>query len=156
MKVMNESAFDKFENLYKEPKIAEIHTRVFAFILDFLFFFMIGKAIGLLSGTDHSTVILSLNLSGVFILLFLGIGVFLWPVSEGLYGQTIGKRLLDIKVIANKDKSMHIGRAFVRFLLGFVDLIFLLGIVVAIFDKRNNRLGDILADTSVIQSKYNG
>ena len=32
---MNESAFDKFENLYKEPKMAEIHTRVFAFILDF-------------------------------------------------------------------------------------------------------------------------
>ncbi len=149
------SSFKEFENKNREIEIAPIYIRVIASVIDIVIYWMIGILVGILLGEPTSGVF-EIKLVGFSALLYLAIGFFLWPISEGLYGQTTGKRFMDIKVIGNKEKEMTVGRGFIRFFLGFVDFIFLTGIVVAIFDENSNRLGDIIADTTVVKSKYNG
>lgn len=82
------------------------------------------------------------------------LALILWPVSEGMWGQTIGKRFLDLKVMTTDYKPIGLGMAFVRFFLGFIDYIFFaIGLIVATFNKQNNRIGDLAADTVVVRAK---
>lgn len=64
-------------------------------------------------------------------------GFFLWPISEGIWGQTIGKIFLDLKVLNDNYKPIGMGQAFGRFFLGFIDYIFLNGLIIA---ANNNRI----------------
>ncbi len=148
------SDFEEFEKENKELEIAPIYSRIIAFVIDVIIYWLLIIAFGVLFGQKIEG--FHFVISGFPALVLLVLFLLLWPISEGVYGQTIGKRFMDIKVIGNKDKEMTIGRGCVRFLLGFIDVIFLRGIVIAIFDKNSNRLGDIIADTTVIKSKYNG
>ncbi len=146
--------FDEFEHIYDEPELASIFTRIVAAIIDSIIYWMICLAMSLVAGENNG--LLNYSVEGFPALILFGIAFFLWPISEGMYGQTIGKRLLDIKVIANNDKEMTIGKGFIRYFIGIVDSIFFIGIIVALIDKKNQRIGDMIADTRVIKSKYNG
>ena len=99
--------------------------------------------------------VFSYNLEGIGALISFGFLFFLWPISEGVWGQTIGKRFLDIRVVTKEHKPINLGQAFGRFFLGIIDFIFLIGIVVAVINKNNQRIGDAAAGTFVIKSKYN-
>lgn len=68
-------------------------------------------------------------------------------------GQTIGKRFLDIKVVSERFQYISMGQALGRFFMGFIDYMFLLGIIIAATNKRKQRIGDILAKTIVVQTK---
>ena len=81
------------------------------------------------------------------------IGFLLWPISEAIYGQTIGKRFFDLEVVDYNLKPISLGQAFARFFLGFCDYFMLVGILVASFDKENRRIGDLIAKTVVIKHK---
>lgn len=93
------------------------------------------------------------NLNGLPALGMMIIGIFLWPMSEGVFGQTIGKRMLNLKVVTDNYQPIGIGQAFGRFFLGFIDYIFLIGIIVAANNKQNKRIGDLVANTIVIRTK---
>ena len=146
-----ESPFETFEN--KIPELAKNRYRVLAFIIDFIVFWLIGMILGVFFGelSENGT---GYSLNGLPALVLMLIGVFLWPISEGLFGQTLGKRFLDIKVVTNDYKSISMGKAFIRFFLGFIDYIFAMGLIIAIIDKNNQRIGDMAAKTVVIKHKY--
>ncbi|CAL2093104.1 RDD family protein [Tenacibaculum sp. 190524A05c] len=144
--------FEEFENIYKEPELASIFTRLIAAIIDIIVYWMICVAMSLVAGENNG--LLNYSVEGFPALLLFGIAFFLWPISEGVYGQTIGKRLLDIKVIANNEKEMTIAKGFIRYFLGIIDWFFCVGIIIALIDKKNQRLGDIIADTIVVKSEY--
>jgi uncharacterized RDD family membrane protein YckC len=80
------------------------------------------------------------------------IGVFLWPVSEGIWGKTLGKRALGLEVVNDKYEPLTLGQAFGRFFLGFADSFFLVGLIVAAVNKQNKRIGDLAAGTLVINN----
>ncbi|TCI85105.1 RDD family protein [Tenacibaculum sp. M341] len=153
---MSEGAFDEFDIGNKELDIAPIYIRVIAFVIDIVIYYLLSLAFGILFGKHTNVDTFGFSLTGFPALMLLLITLFLWPVSEGIYGQTIGKRFMDIRVIANKNKKMTIGRGLIRFFVGLLDMIFLIGIVVAIFDNNSNRIGDIIANTVVVKNKYNG
>ncbi|WP_299625381.1 RDD family protein [uncultured Tenacibaculum sp.] len=144
--------FEEFEEKYKEPELASIPVRILAFIIDLVLFWLVSLSFSLLFGENYG--LLNFTIKGLPALFMLGLWLYLWPISEGLYGQTIGKRFMDIKVIGNHGKPMNVGKGFLRFLFGMIDLCFLLGILIALIDKKNSRLGDIIADTKVVKSKY--
>ena len=69
---------------------------------------------------------------------------------EARYGQTIGKMVMDIVVIGEDDGSISYREATTRTLLRPLDVI---GFVAIYFTDRKQRLGDLAADTVVVETK---
>jgi len=139
------------ETQNSEIKIAKKRYRIGAFLIDFFIYWLIGMVIGIFFGTPNNEGGFSyegLPAFGMFL-----IGFFLWPISEGIWGQTIGKRFLDLKVVTDNYKPIGIGQAFGRFFLGIIDSMFLIGLIIAANNKRNKRIGDLAVNTIVIRTK---
>jgi len=78
----------------------------------------------------------------------------LLPILEGKTGQTIGKMLLRIKVSKTNGASITIGNSIVRHLFDIVDYLPFIGIVgllVASNNELNQRVGDLVARTIVVE-----
>ena len=95
---------------------------------------------------------LDLVLTGFPALRDVSIGLFLWPISEGIWGQTIGKRILDLKVVTNEFKPIGIGQASVDFSRIYRLYVFD-RIIIAANNKQNKRIGDLAANTIVVRTK---
>lgn len=149
------SGLEVFENYGSEFEKATIGRRIAAFVIDFFIYYLSGVVLGLFFDTQDDG-IFTYHLEGFPALISFCILFFLWPISEGLWGQTIGKRFLDIKVVSQKNTDINIGQAFGRFFLAFIDCSFISGIIVAVINKDNQRVGDMAAGTFVVKSKYNG
>ncbi len=84
------------------------------------------------------------------------IGLILLPLLyfvffEGIWGGTIGKLLLGIRVRRKDGGKINFGISFVRFIGKLVSTIpFLLGFVLALFDKKHQALHDKIANTLVL------
>lgn len=129
---------------------AKKRERIVAFLADFiiylliflLFLFLWGKPNT--EGTGHSV-------TGFPAFFLFVIGILLWPISESIFGQTIGKRLVGVRVIDSKTfKHLTFSQAFIRFIFGYFDIILFLGLIVASTNKQNKRIGDYVAKTAVI------
>lgn len=69
-------------------------------------------------------------------------------------GQTIGKRILRLRVVDLHGLRMKPGQVVVRNLLRFVDMVpafYLVGGLACVFSRRGQRLGDLAANTIVIR-----
>jgi uncharacterized RDD family membrane protein YckC len=67
-------------------------------------------------------------------------------------GQTLGKRIIGIKVV-HEGESPGFWRALIRTLLRIVDMLpvfYLLGALLIFLTKKEQRLGDIIAGTTVV------
>jgi uncharacterized RDD family membrane protein YckC len=83
-----------------------------------------------------------------------GLLYFMW--LEGVYGKTIGKWLLGIKVMGEDGSPCGVGRAFVRTLLRIVDQLMaynLVGLALIGYTENWQRLGDMAARTVVVRDK---
>ncbi|QOD60771.1 RDD family protein [Polaribacter haliotis] len=146
---------EEFDNYYARFEKASIGRRIGASIIDFIIYYLIGVILGLFFDTQDDG-IFSYNLEGIGAIISFCFMFFLWPISEGIWGQTIGKRFVDIKVVTKKNEPINVGQAFIRFFLGIIDFFLLIGIIVAAVNKDNQRIGDAAAGTFVVKSKYNG
>ncbi|HLK34387.1 MAG TPA: RDD family protein [Terriglobales bacterium] len=90
--------------------------------------------------------------------------LFLFVLYSGYYalfeimwnGQTPGKRLVRIRVIADSGRPITPYQAIARNLLRIVDQLpglYVVGIISAFVSKQNKRLGDIVAGTVVVHEK---
>ena len=133
-------------------EIAKKRTRIGAFLIDIFIFWLIAIIVGIFYGTPHEEG-LGYSLKGLPAFAMFLVGLFLWPISEGIWGQTIGKRLLNLEVVTDDFEPIGIGQAFGRFILGFLDYIFLIGLIIAATNKQNKRIGDMAAKTIVVNTK---
>ncbi len=129
--------------------IAKKRTRILAFMIDLLIYISIVILLGYLSDTSIER--LGSMFNGPFALVIMFIGFLLWPMSEGLWGQTIGKRILNLKVLNDYYEPIEITASLGRFTIGLIDYIFLIGFIVSANNKNNKRIGDIVANTIVVQ-----
>ena len=93
----------------------------------------------------------AVNGCGHFLVLFTA--WLLWfPIPEAVRGQTVGKWACDLRVVNVSDGPVTFSQAFVRHLLDFVDISFLglVGILVSRSTALNQRVGDLVARTKVI------
>jgi uncharacterized RDD family membrane protein YckC len=70
-------------------------------------------------------------------------------------GQTLGKRLLRLRVMDEQGLHLQFGQVVLRNLLRTVDampLLYLLGGAICFFSRRNQRLGDIAAGTIIVRT----
>lgn len=147
-----ESPFEEFENQNNKTKIASKRYRIGASMIDFFVYWIVGIILGTFFGEPMQNDV-GFNLNGIPAITMFLAGFLLWPVSEGIWGQTIGKRFLDLKVVSEDNKPIGLGQAFGRFFLGFIDFFFLVGIIIAANNKRNQRIGDLALNTIVISIK---
>jgi uncharacterized RDD family membrane protein YckC len=147
------NGLEEFDNYQTKFEKASIGRRIGASLIDCIIFYFACVFLALVLDNSSESVF-SFHLEGFSALVAFLIGFILWPISEGLSGQTIGKRFLDIKVVAKNNSDINMGQAFGRFLLGFIDCSFISGIIVALINKDNQRIGDLAANTFVVKSKY--
>jgi uncharacterized RDD family membrane protein YckC len=87
--------------------------------------------------------------------ILIGLGYFVY--FEGSTGQTIGKKIVNIKVVREDKKPMTYMDALVRTILRVIDAIpflipYLLGLILVVVNEKKQRLGDMAAKTLVVKA----
>jgi uncharacterized RDD family membrane protein YckC len=77
-----------------------------------------------------------------------------FPLSEGLGGQTLGKRIMGTRVIRQSGARIGIGNAFLRHLFDVLDVSFAVGVLIISNTPLKQRIGDLIAKTIVIEDKF--
>jgi uncharacterized RDD family membrane protein YckC len=135
--------------MYSE-KIANKRNRILAFIIDYLIFFLIFLFFGIFFGEKLDNEF-GYQIKGLPAFVLILIGLFLWPFSEAYSGQTIGKKIVGLKVVNESFKDISTSQAFIRFFIGFIDFCcFFIGLIVASSNNKKQRIGDIVAKTIVV------
>jgi uncharacterized RDD family membrane protein YckC len=133
-----------------------VGRRIGALIVDSVLFGIVFVAVGLAtgggsSGHGHAAV----RLTGGPFLVYLAVWWAYFTICEGVTGQTLGKRLLKIRVASEDGGAASLGQAAARNLLRLVDVLPVLYIVglISVFATgrgRRQRVGDLAARTRVV------
>lgn len=130
-------------------------TRFFAWFIDLA---CIVVATSILSTLIFILGILSLDLANAVIILMyfavsIGYGIFMeWRFR----GQTIGKRLLGLRVMDSQGLRLQFSQIVIRNLLRFLDslpVLYLVGGLACLVSRSGQRLGDYAANTIVIRGQ---
>jgi len=94
---------------------------------------------------------------GLTTILYFVVSLLYSILAEWLWqGQTVGKRIMGIRVMDRDGLPIHVSQIVVRNLLRPVDMLpafYLLGGVVALATQHGQRIGDLAANTVVVRSK---
>src|SRR5262245_26384185 len=129
-------------------------TRFLAWAVDFACIGALSSAVGSALGLLG---LLSPDFArGMAVLAYFVIQIGYGIVLEWLWrGQTIGKRLLRLRVMDGQGLRLQFSQIVIRSLLRFVDMLpafYLLGGVVCLASRRAQRLGDFAANTIVVRN----
>jgi len=174
---MSEVPQDILNDFLEQPKATTIRKRIVASILDGLILMVVFIIMGNLFGeryeetTTKTTTIASpagqvdrntttevttssgFHLEGWPALAFMACWFFLMPFREGTSGQTIGKRVLGIKVVRSNGDPVNVGISFIRHLFDIVDCFLLIGLIIASLNPQCKRIGDLIAGTYVAERR---
>jgi uncharacterized RDD family membrane protein YckC len=100
--------------------------------------------------TTQTTSSSGYDLSGWPLVVYLASWFLLIPFMEGKTGQTIGKKLLRLKVNRQNGNPTNIGVSLVRHLFDCIEFIFLIGFFIAVSNPQHKRIGDFVAGTVVV------
>jgi uncharacterized RDD family membrane protein YckC len=129
-------------------------TRFLAWVIDGACILVISSAAGIVIGLLG---VISPDLSmGVTILAYFLISIGYGIALEWAWrGQTLGKRLLRLRVMDDQGLQLQFNQIVVRNLLRFVDslpIFYLVGGLVCLCSRRAQRLGDYAASTVVVRN----
>lgn len=158
---MSEIAVNNSQNVNIIFNSASVGERMLAFLIDsaikILYFIVIYIFFDLIFNIDRLFVNLDSwsqrAIVGVIILPTLLYTIVCESLMEG---QTIGKRLVKIKVIKIDGYQASFGDYLIRWVFRLVDILFLsgiIGVITIIMTKNNQRLGGIASGTTVISLK---
>jgi uncharacterized RDD family membrane protein YckC len=125
-----------------------VFQRIAAFVIDAV---LLGVAVGLV-GAVLGTVFGRFATLVTPLLGLVGIVYFIY--MEGTYGQTIGKRVMNIVVVDEDGGDCDVRASAIRNVLRIVDALptlYLVGFAVMyLVSDRKQRVGDLVADTMVV------
>lgn len=158
---MPEISINTTQNVNINFSVASIGARMGAHLTDgavkFCYHMLLQST--LLSDISINNVITdNWSMTAIIILLYLPV-IFYSLIQESLMeGQTIGKKLLGIKVVKIDGYQASFFDYLIRWVLRLIDIsgtAYLAGITTMAFSKNHQRLGDIAAGTAVISLKNN-
>jgi uncharacterized RDD family membrane protein YckC len=129
--------------------------RIVAAIIDIILLAVVFGVMAALFGdssSDNNS--FSVNLSGGAAVIYFLIVVGYYLGLETMGGQTLGKKVMSIKVVA-VDGPLTFGKVAIRTILRIVDglpFLYLLGLIVVAVSKQNQRIGDMAAGTLVVKA----
>ncbi len=123
-------------------------ARFLAALIDGLILFAIGFVIGLPFGATEEN---SINSMVQGLSLLINLGYFVW--YQGKTGQTLGKKIMKIKVVDLNGKTPAYFTFFLREFIGkFISAIILgIGYFMILWDKQKQGLHDKIASTVVVK-----
>ena len=141
-------------NIEVDFPIAPFHRRFFAWFIDFIIltsyyfggYFLLAGLLGPDWRDEH------LWLYALYLLPY----VFYHVVMESLAnGQSLGKKLMNIKVITLEGGQPSLSQYIIRWLFRTFDVVFLMlpGFFAIILSSRSQRFGDMIAGTIVIDTR---
>jgi uncharacterized RDD family membrane protein YckC len=141
------------QNVSIEYKLASLRDRLLAYLIDAL---ILAMGLSILYGIA-AIAFKGRALEYIGYLIIAPI-FFFYTLALEIFndGQSIGKQALNIKVVKLNGKELNIGDFLVRWVFRMVDIYFTIGSVATMIissTEKNQRLGDILAGTSVIKNK---
>ncbi len=130
-----------------------IGRRIGAALVDIGVLFLVFVVLGVLIGDSESgNGGGQVTLDGAGFIVFVGLTLLYYFLQEAATGQTLGKRLLGVRVRAVGGGDPGAGRIAIRTLLRLIDslpFLYLVGFVVMIATPRRQRLGDLAGRTVV-------
>lgn len=160
---MSELSISTTQNVVINFKAASVGERMYASLLDLLikvayiivvayvFFYLLGIS-NILNRMDMW------SRMSVIILFFFPVMIYSVTLESIFEGQTIGKKLLKIKVVKIDGYQAGFGDYLIRWLFRIVEnnlLGGLIGLVAMIVNSKTQRMGDVAAGTAVITLKNN-
>ena len=139
------------QNIDIDYEIAGVGERILAYVIDAAIFLLIFFAMSTIGLVSKSYTVLG---AGVYILLF--IYAFYDLLCEiFMNGQSVGKRVMKIKVISLDGGQPTIGQYMLRWLFRIVDFTLTSGMCAVIstsVSKNCQRVGDMVAGTTLIKT----
>jgi len=137
------------QNIALKQNLASVGQRLLAFSLDWLIMSAYLFVVNYLILARNN-----INAPAAYIITQIPALLYI-PIMEILaQGQTLGKRTLGIRVVKTDGSAPGISAYLLRWLLGFVDFYLGMGglaIILIIFTRKGQRLGDLAAGTTVVQ-----
>lgn len=167
MRFFNRVTLQTPESVELEFALAGIGNRALALLIDYValyttiivfwivWAFFASQLVDLLAKILGKTDYLELSLFAIALLInfFIYVGYFVF--FEVIWqGQTPGKRYTKIRVIQDDGRRVGIQQATMRALLRPVDDILFIGAFLIILNRREKRLGDLVAGTIVVQEEF--
>lgn len=132
-------------------KTANIFKRIFAGLIDqiLIYGFMLMAYSNILHLNVNDIKINNQQLIYFFVFSFL-----YFFISEYLFQKTIGKKILNLKVIEENKSKLSFKSSFIRNLIRPIDSIglYLFGLIFISLTKKSQRLGDLAAKTQVVEN----
>lgn len=128
-----------------------VWRRVLAILIDLV---LIGVITSLVGGLLFPGRLAAL---GGLVGLLINFGYYIY--LEGTYGQTVGKMALGLVVVSENGEPIDYRPATIRTILRIVDalpVLYLVGFVLVLLTDRNQRVGDLAADTVVVRARADG
>ncbi|MDE5417290.1 RDD family protein [Labilibaculum sp. DW002] len=137
------------QNVRINFQLASVGERISASLLDLLFLFVVYMIVMLFAGL--------LGEGFVWLMLFM-IPLFFYSLLFEVFmnGQTPGKKILKIKVSTADGSAPSFSNYLIRWMFRLVDISLtygICGILCIVIGEKGQRLGDILAKTTVIKTK---
>ncbi|WP_339917770.1 RDD family protein [Yeosuana marina] len=149
---MSELQINTTQNVKIKFKAAGAGERLLAFIIDLAI--KIGYLVVVSNVFDAFKNMDQWSQIGINTILSLPVMFYTFALESFLQGQTLGKRVLKIRVVKIDGYQASISDYAVRWFFRIVDIyVFGLGFFVMMFNKKTQRLGDMAAGTAVIALK---
>jgi uncharacterized RDD family membrane protein YckC len=140
---------------YRPYFIPALVTRFIAAFIDMFILstlFILLRLLFVHKGADGQPEPASISITGGCI--FFVAAVLLVPVSEGLTGRTIGKRIMRLRVVNIDFSPVTLSASFIRHVMDVIDWssFGLVAFLVAYANKYHRRIGDFFAMTMVVKA----
>jgi uncharacterized RDD family membrane protein YckC len=145
------------QNIELEYDMASVGERMVGYLLDFILIIIYILFVLLIVNILNNTGIFSGgNNNWLVLILFLPI-YFYDLLCESLFnGQSLGKRIMGMKVISLDGEQPTFGQYIIRWLFRIVDFpvsSWLAGLIMVLVTEKRQRLGDLVAGTTVVKTK---
>ena len=154
---MEQVAINTTQNVNINFNLASLGDRMLAFIIDLIIILAYSITIGLfVSFFDITDGMDQWSESAVYIVFFLPAMFYTLAFESLLEGQTIGKRVMKIKVVKIDGYQASFGDYLIRWVMRLVDIYSnsaMAGVIAIVASKNAQRLGDMAAGTAVISLK---
>ncbi|MDX1902978.1 MAG: RDD family protein [Thermonemataceae bacterium] len=156
---MSKLRIETTQNVFIEFSLAGLGERILAFILDFLFIILyVWAVLYIFLENRILQKVFNDELSYVLIFVFIILPVSLYSIVQEVFfnGQTLGKKIMRIKVVTIQGKQPSLTQYLTRWLFRIIDIwgtSGIVGVAVAAGNPNHQRLGDLAANTCLIKLK---